>query len=273
MSVFYQGEPGAYSHMVASWAAEILGLNDSDVAGLETFSDVWKSVERGNVGIFPVENSYAGSIHENLYGFLRYPFVVRAEYLLPVDHCLLSHETELSKIVRAYSHPQALAQCHDFLKAHGISPVIHADTAGAAKALAVSNEPGAASISSKKAAGIYALNVLAEGIQDQKGNTTRFFIITRDDIANDTAKRFATVGKTSLIFEAKNVPASLYHCLGAFANHGVNLTKIESLPSLGDPFSYAFWIDLEGTPENAETRKALEELERFAKTVRIVGSY
>ncbi len=273
MKLFYQGEPGAYSHVVASWAAPFFGAEESETEGLKTFADVWKAVENGGIGILPIENSYAGSIHDNLYGFLRYPFVTLAEYALPVKHCLLSHETEISAIRKAYSHPQALAQCYGFLKANAIESVVHADTAGAAKELSRTREPGAASVSSSKAAKIYGLNVLAEGIQDQQGNTTRFFVVARPDMAESAVSEFPKTGKTSVVFEVKNVPAALYKCLGAFATHGVNLTKIESLPSLGDPFSYVFWIDFEGGVEVEGTKGALAELEFFAKKVRILGSY
>lgn len=98
-------------------------------------------------------------------------------------------------------------------------------------------------------------------------------MVVRQDVAAEIAAMFPKNGKTTVVFEAKNVPAALYKCLGAFATHGVNLTKIESLPSLGDPFSYVFWIDFEGRPGSAGIDGALEELGFFAKHVRVIGSY
>lgn len=241
-----------------------------DITGVTDFTTAWQMIDQDHIAILPIENSRAGSIHENIYNFLRHDHQVIGQYDLVVEHCLLSYEDDISGVSRAYSHYQALSQCHDFLQKHQIKPVKYVDTAGAAKLLQDTREPGAAAIASSLAAEIYGLNTLASQIQDQSGNTTRFFIVASSDTQvtyNDKKN------KTTIIFETKDIPASLYKCLGAFATNNVNLTKIESLPSLKNPFSYMFWCEFIGNPTDAHVQSSLEELALYTQYSKIIGSY
>lgn len=195
--------------------------------------------------------------------------MIIGSYDLEVHHCLLSLEIEISSVKKALSHTQALDQCYHFLKERNIEAEKFYDTAGAAKYIAEQKISGSAAIASKLAAEIYGLNILQESIQDQSGNTTRFLIVCRTQDAKNY-QYTQTSRKVTLIFETRNIPASLYKCLGAFATNGVNLTKIENLPSFGKPFSSLFWIDFEGKLEDEAVKKSLEELRFFTSDIKIL---
>jgi len=270
MHISYQGEKGAYSYSASLQVAKRLAIPEENIAGFPDFSSVWKRISDEGIGVLPIENSYAGSIHENLYNFVRYDHKIVGEIHLEINHALLSLETDISVVKRAYSHPQALAQCHDFLVAHGIEPIPSEDTAGSAKMIAERGERGVAAVASEIAGEVYGLHALARGIQDQKGNTTRFFVV----VPRSSDIRYSEKAtKTSILFETRDIPGALYKCLGAFATNGVNLSKIESLPSLKDPFTYTFWVDFHGTGEDTNVHHALDELRFFTQSVNILGEY
>lgn len=220
--------------------------------------------------MLPIENSYAGSIYENIYAFVRQDAHIRGEVRVAVHHCLWSLETDISAVREVYSHEQALRQCRDYLESHGMEPVKWYDTAGAAKMIAEKGLRGAGAIASALAGELYGLHALARDIEDQDGNTTRFLVVTRADMPLDYPDRH---DKISVIFETADVPAVLYKCLGAFATNGINLTKIESVPSQRDPFTYVFFVDTAGHADDPAVRRALEELAYFTKSVRVLGSY
>ncbi len=272
MNIYYQWEAWAYSNITALEVEKLLGLSDTEILWLETFEQIWEKIGQWHIGVLPIENSYAGPIHANLFAFGRYEASIIGTYNLPIHHCLLSLEEDITQVKTAISHPQALDQCYTYLKKHNIEPKKFYDTAGAAKHIAESGERGIASISSKLAAEIYGLNVLEESIEDQEGNTTRFLVVclsSEKGKYNYSLKKW----KISLIFEARNIPASLYKCLGAFATNNVNLTKIENLPSFWRPFTSVFWIDFEGNLQDEAVQKALEELAFFTSDIRILGEY
>lgn len=270
MKIVYQWVPGAYSNLASLQAKEILNCEVTQELWLPDFKSVWEAIDENTIWVIPVENSYAGNIHENLYNFLRYDFKIIGKINLEVNHCLLSNEENIGNITHVYSHPQALSQCHDYLKSKNIDPIVFGDTAWAAAMLQEKQKPGAAAIASSLAAEIYRLNNLDEAIQDQNGNTTRFFIVVPRDSQLQCAE---DRNKTSIIFESRNIPAALYKCLGAFATNNVNLTKIESLPSLKDPFTYLFWLDFEGHLELQNVQKSLEELKFFTNSIKILWEY
>lgn len=247
-------------------------MDQAEIIGEESFEAVWEKIAEGAIWVLPIENSYAGPIHANLFAFSRFDACVLGTYNLEIQHCLLSQETDIAQIHTALSHPQALDQSYHYLKDHRIKAENFYDTAGAAKHIAEKKLVGYASISSRLAAEIYGLNILDTGIQDQEGNTTRFLVVCpREDMAKYS---YATKkNKTSLIFEARNIPASLYKCLGAFATNNVNLTKIENLPNFWKPFEAKFWIDIEGNSKDESVEKALEELKFFTSNLRILGEY
>ena len=270
MNIYYQWEAWAYSHLCSIEIGKLLDKKIKEIIPKTDFLSVWDEIENGGIWVLPVENWYAGSIHENLYHFLRYDYKIIWEYDFEVKHCLLSLEDDIKNIKKVYSHPQALSQCHNFLVKNKLKAEKFSDTAGAWKYIKEKKLKNAWAIASSLAWEIYGLNILKENIADQKGNTTKFFVITKKD-NNISFKKKAH--KISIIFEAKNIPASLYKCLWAFATNDVNLTKIESMPNLKDPFSYIFFISFEWQLKDEKIKKALEELDFFTNSIKILWEY
>lgn len=270
MKIYYQWEAGAYSNLASIIAKENLNIETADIIWLSDFPEVWANIWDNAIWVLPIENSTAWSIHENLYNFLRYDFKIIWEIDLEIKHCLLSNETDISKIKEAYSHPQALSQCHNYLNHHKIKPIIFYDTAWAAKEIKEKNMYWVRAIASSLAGEIYWLNKISEDIQDQNWNTTRFFVV----VPKDSKLEFGIKqNKTSIIFETKNIPASLYKCLWAFATNNINLTKIESMPSFKDPFSYIFWLDFEWNMQESNIINSLNELKFFTKEIKVLWEY
>lgn len=270
MKIYFQWEAWAYSHIASIIAANKLNIAIDDIFWLPNFWAVWENIDSESIWILPIENSYAWSIHENMYKFLRFPHKVIWEIQFPIRHCLLSKWNNISDIKKVYSHPQALSQCYDFLKSHGIEAIPYLDTAWSAKMISENYDNSIWAIASKEAWEIYGLNTIKKDIQDQDWNTTRFFIVA----SSENKMKFQEVNtKTTVIFEARNIPASLYKCLWAFATNGINLTKIESMPNLKNPFSYIFWLDFEGTRWLEWVDEALNELKYFTKEYSIIWEY
>ncbi len=270
MNIYYQGEAGAYSNEASEKIKDQLSINSKETLGLTDFLSVWNKIWEWNIGVLPIENWYAGSIHENLYYFLRYDYKIIGEYDLKINHCLLSLESDIKKINKAYSHTQALSQTHNFLTKNKIKAEKFSDTAWAAKYISENKILKAWAIASKLSAKIYNLNILKENIHDQEWNTTKFLIISEN---GSNIEYLSKSNKISIIFETKNIPASLYKCLWAFATNNVNLTKIESMPSLKNPFTYMFFMSFEGQLKNENIKKTLEELEFFTNYIKILGEY
>lgn len=271
MKIFYQWELWVYSHIVSEMIWDQLKIDENNIIWLPNFWKVWENIDENSIWVLPIENSYAGSIHENMYKFLRFNHMVIWEVELDIRHCLLSKWNDIWKIKKVYSHPQVLSQCYDFLKSHSIEAISYMDTSSAARMVSKNDNDGIAAIASKEASNIYWLNIVKEDIQDQIGNTTRFFIVTSRDNINEINLKKSW--KTTIIFKTRNIPASLYKCLWAFATNGINLTKIESLPSLKDPFTYMFWLDFEWTGEKIEVQNAISELKFFTKEYFIIWEY
>jgi prephenate dehydratase len=265
-TVGYQGEPGAYSEEAA-----LALFPSARCYGTRTFAQTFEALGAGAVdaAVLPVENSLAGIVQEvNDLLWLLPGLRVRGEHVQPVVHCLLGHPGE--PIRAAMSHPQALAQCRTWLETHGIVAVPVHDTAGAARQLAESPEPGLAAIASAAAARRYGLRVLAEGIQDDSSNRTRFLVVDRS--APDRPRWSRPGEKTSLAFIGAHRPGSLVAALQCFSTRGVNLTRLDSRPLPDRPFEYRFYLDFEiDDPGAAEA--ALNELEQTAHEVRLFGTY
>lgn len=238
MNIAFQGERGAYSEaaLIQAFGEEVSPLPCA------SFDRVFEAVAQheAEAAVIPIENSLAGSILDNYDLLLAHDLTIIGEIHLMVRHCLLAKPGRRLEDVRvAYSHPQALAQSAPYLRARGIESRAAYDTAGAAKELAGRDEEGAAAIASARAAAIYALDVLAEGIQSRQDNTTRFFVISR------TRPEGLRAEKASLVLSAPNRPGGLYAVLGAFARRGLNLTKLESRPTQDTPWEYHFYVDFE----------------------------
>jgi prephenate dehydratase len=227
-----------------------------------------------------MENSLVGSIYQNYDLLLQYGLVVRGEVYLRVSHCLIAPVgTYFEDIRRVYSHPIALDQCQDFFRRHpGLETVSTYDTAGSVQDLVTKREPGAAAIAGRTAARYYGAKVMAEGLEDDPANYTRFFLLTLGD--SDLAgleRRFlpGQVGptKTSVVFYVENSPGSLVDTLTEFSGRGLDLTRIESRPVRGKPFEYLFYLDFLGSPRESPGAEAVAALLQRAGFARILGTY
>ncbi|HEX9013548.1 MAG TPA: prephenate dehydratase [Anaerolineaceae bacterium] len=265
--VAYQGEPGAYSEAAA---IEYFG-GQAETFPQESFEALFAAVESGacEFGLVPIENSLAGSIHQNYDLLQQHTLAIVGEHLLRVHHCLIGLPgADLAGIRRVISHPQALAQSALFLRAlPGVKVEAVYDTAGSVKMVLEGGDPSVAAVASSRAAETYRMRILAEGIEDDPANFTRFLVISR------TPVRPGEHAKTSIVFSVPNVPGSLYKALGIFATRGLDLTKIESRPMVGKPWEYLFYIDFNGSTEDPRVLAALGELEQDAAVLRVLGSY
>jgi prephenate dehydratase len=268
LKVAFQGVRGAYSEaaLLEHYGAGVTAV------GFPFSEQVFDAVEQGTVdaGFVPVENSIAGPVGVNTDLLLdRKVFAVGESYLL-IEHCLLGHPTAgLTDIKAVYSHPIALAQCREFLNRVDLKVIPEYDTAGAAELVAQRGLPGEAAIAGRRCAEVYGLAVLADGIQTVKGNFTRFLAFTREDRVPSDLKR----GKTSLAFSVHHHPGALLECLKLFADHAINLTKLESRPIASNPFEYSFFVDFLGGTDNVAVKAALSELRDAARSVKVLGSY
>ena len=267
MKIAFQGEHGAYSEQAIR---EHFG-DDSATVPCISFDEVFTSVAdcSCDCGFIPVENSVAGSIHRNYDLLLENNLFVTGEHITRVSHCLIGlPDARIDRIRKVVSHPQALAQCENTLRAmKGVSSEPVYDTAGSVKIIKELGDPCVAAIASHWAADLYGMQVLAENIEDNAANYTRFQIISRDPVV------VIQNARTSIVFSLKNEPAALFRAMSVFALRGIDLTKIESRPLVGKPWEYLFYIDFSGSQEDEKVRKALSNLEEYATFLRVLGSY
>jgi prephenate dehydratase len=266
MNVAYQGEPGAYSE-----GAVLEVFPDAAPMPCETVRLVFSRVtsSEAEFGVVPLENSQAGSVNQT-YDLLLHSSLISivGEVIVPVDHALLGIPgARLEDIRRVYSHPQALAQSEEFLASLQVEVVPVHDTAGAARMVAEAGRAEQAAVASVEAGAIRGLAVLAERIQTYPDNFTKFAVIgTRDP-------ELGPPDKTSLVFAVADRPGSLVGALQAFADRGINLTKLESRPRRGAPFEYVFYVDLETAADRDEVDAALAEVRTHTSMLRVLGSY
>jgi len=235
-----------------------------------TLAEVFTKIETRQVdaGVVPVENSLAGSIGETYDLLLTHRLVVTGETISPIEHCLMAlPETELGQVRQVLSHPQALAQCNDYLLGLDVQCIPHYDTAGAAKSVRESGAAGTAAIASKRAATIYGLHILAEQIQSNRENFTRFYRIERDSRPPGSKNR------TVFVVGLPHHPGSLFMALSSFACRGINLTKIESRPVRRNPWEYVFFLEFDGHVDDWQVRPALDELRSKTSMLRTLGSF
>jgi prephenate dehydratase len=272
--VAFQGEPGAFSEegVLSAFAAP-------EAVALPTWRAVFEAVQGGTVdaGVVPIERSAGGSVRE-IYDLLFKFDEVRivAEVTIPVSLALLALPGQtLEQIERVYSIAQALDQADDFLRSRPWSVMTSYNTAGAAKSIADKHELGAAAIASARVAPMYGLEVLAGDIQTGDANRTRFAVLAREQLPASSFNPTALTGpmKTTLVWAVRNVPGSLYRCLGCFAERNINLSRLESRPSRGVRWEYVFWADMDADPDAPDCAAALAALLREAVMVRVVGVY
>ncbi|MBI3198019.1 MAG: prephenate dehydratase [Rhodospirillales bacterium] len=266
--IAFQGEPGANSDMACRAAFPYM-----TTLPCPTFETAMAAVQAGRaeLAIIPVENSIAGRVAD-LHSLLPHTRLkIVAEHFQRVEHCLVALPgTSLRTIRTVKSHVQALAQCRNFLKKHRLQPLVHADTAGAAREIAEVGDKSVAAIASSLAARIYNLKVLARNIEDADHNTTRMLVFSRDEAPLD----WRTVQcMTAFLFRVKSRPAALYKALGGFATNGVNIVKLESYLS-GARFEQAqFYAEVEGHPEQRSLDLAFEELGFFSEEFKPLGTF
>ncbi len=265
MKVAIQGELGAFSHDAARRM-----VPGCTIVPCARSVEVFDQLENGAVplAVVPIENSLAGSVTEHFDLLLARDVFIQKEFRLRIVHNLIaSPGVKLRDVKKAYSHPVALDQCRDFfLKHRGMQAIPFYDTAGSVKHVTEKRIADAAGIAGKQAAAVYRGKILASGIEDDKKNFTRFFLLRR-------GKRLLPgANKTSIAFSLKNVPGALYKALSVFALRDISLSKIESRPMRGRPWEYVFYADfLRG--DDAIARKALIHLGEVADLVKVLGIY
>jgi prephenate dehydratase len=227
--------------------------------------------------VIPIENSLAGSVHENYDHLQRYEFPIVAETNVRIVHNLMAPPgVAFSRIRRVYSHPVALNQCLDFFAGHPrIQRVTYYDTAGSAKMIMEEGLSDAGAIASAVAAEIYGARILRRSIEDDRRNFTRFFLLRTQNYTRKYPPKPPSNAqwKTSLVFSTRNIPGALFRCLSAFALRDLNLTKIESRPLRGKPWEYLFYLDFLGRVDAPAARNALGHLRELADVLKVLGCY
>ncbi len=264
--VAFQGVPGAYSEQAIRqhFGASV------DVKPCKSLSDLFLAIQNQEVkyGILPVENALAGAVRQAYELLLDYDLRIQAEVILHVHHMLLApHGVTLKELTHVRSHPQALAQCDNFLKRHGLEGIPSYDTAGSARIISEEDPGTTGAIASELASELYKLDLVEREIEDVPFNFTRFFVLGHEDPPR------GAYTKTSLVFATRHLPAALYECLGEFATRGLNLTKIESRPRRNRPWEPVFYLDFEGHWQDENAQEALVRLLQHASFVKMLGSY
>ena len=273
--IAFQGARGAFSEE----AARRLAGAEVKVLPCEWFDHVFRALKDGQAtgAIVPIENTLAGSVHENYDHLVNFELPIVAETSVRIVHNLIARKgVPFSAIRRVYSHPVALNQCLDFFaKNPQLERIPFYDTAGSVKRVVEENLPDAAAVASAVAAETYGARILRRSIESDRQNFTRFFLLRTPAFARrrppDADERAAW--KTSLVFTTRNIPGALFRALSAFALRDLNLTKIESRPLRGKPWEYLFYLDFLGKSDSPAARNALGHLGELADFLRVLGCY
>jgi prephenate dehydratase len=266
--IAYQGEPGSNSHMVCrqhypAWES----------VPCASFEDVFAAVEGGDAGLamIPIDNSIAGRVADIHHFLPTSRLHIVAEHFLRIRfHLMGLPGSSLDTIRTVHSHVHALGQCRKVIREHGLVPVISGDTAGAAREVVEAGDPTMSALAPPLAAEIYGLQVLAEDVEDEEHNTTRFVVLS-PELVQAPAGNGPVV--TSFIFNVRNLPAALYKALGGFATNGVNMTKLESYMVGGHFTATQFLAEVDGHPDDPPVRRALDELAFFTHDIKVLGVY
>ena len=270
----FQGERGAFSEDAAR---NLIGPAVQTLA-CRTFEEMFEAVSSGKAdcAIAPIENSLAGSVHKNYDLLEEHDLTIVGETKVKIVHNLIALPgVALSEVRRVYSHPVALAQCERFIRRNPQIEVQEAyDTAGSVKMIVENKRRDEAAIAGASAAGFYGGQILAEAIEDNPKNFTRFLLLARPEDA-DKVGALASGGerKTSIVFRVGNQPGALFRALAVFALRDIDLCKIESRPIEGRPWEYSFYLDLTGDQSVPAIERALGHLAEMAESVRVLGSY
>lgn len=267
MHLIYYWSPWSYTHQSSTHIVEACELSPKTVTWYPAVHDVWKHIDENTLAVLPIENSYAWSVHAHLYQFTHHNYHILYEYAMPIEHCLIATHTDISAIKHVFSHQQALDQCHDFCRSHDLTPHSYIDTASAVAHITQEIKKEYWAIWSSIAADIYWWVILQSAIQDVAHNTTRFLLVWTQPRKTDNTT--SAKQKIFLLLEVKNVPGILHQCLWVLHKHHLDMTKIESLPSQQDPFSYLFWIETIGTPKHINNM--LDAMITYTTNCRILG--
>jgi prephenate dehydratase len=265
-TIAYQGEPGANSHIAC-----VENFPDHATSPCATFEDAFAALQDGSadLAMIPIENSIAGRVAD-IHNLLPSSGLhIIGETFLPIHFQLLALPgARLDGLRSVHSHVHALGQCRKIIRRYALKPVVAGDTAGSAREVAEARDPTRASLATRLAGDIHGLQILAEDVEDEAHNTTRFVVLAK-------SPQWAPAGAavTTFVFRVRNVPASLYKALGGFATNGVNMTKLESYMVEGEFSATQFLADVDGHPDDPPLARALEELEFFSREVRILGVY
>ena len=266
-TIAFQGTFGAYSDLACRRV-----FPDMATLPCTQFDDAFAAVSEGGatLAMIAVENSVAGRVADVHHLMPDSDLHIIGEHFERVNHHLLAVPgASLGTLRTVRSHVHALSQCRNLIRSLGLTPVVAADTAGAAAEIAARSDPTVAAIASELAGQIYGLVSLQENIEDAEHNTTRFLIMSREP--KRPAQGTPTV--TTFLFRVRNVPAALYKALGGFATNGVNMTKLESYMVGGAFAATQFYADVEAHPDDRPLKLALEELAFFSTEVKILGVY
>ncbi|CCE10156.1 Chorismate mutase/prephenate dehydratase [Bradyrhizobium sp. STM 3843] len=268
LKIAFQGEPGANSHIAISDA-----FPSAEAVPYATFEDALGAISSGeaDLGMIPIENSVAGRVADIHHLLPASGLYIVGEWFLPIRHQLMGIKgAKLADIKTVESHVHALGQCRRIIRQLGIRSIVAGDTAGSARDIAQRGDKSVAAIASRLAAEIYGLDILAEDVEDEAHNTTRFVVLSREP---QWAEQNSGPLVTTFVFRVRNLPAALYKALGGFATNGVNMTKLESYMVDGNFFATQFYADVDGHPDDKGLAFALEELKFFSREFRIIGVY
>ena len=268
--ISFQGEFGANSDMASRDM-----FPDMEPLPCPTFEDAFQALENGDsdLAMIPIENTIAGRVADIHYLLPESRLHIVGEYFMPIRFQLMVLPgVEREEIRTVHSHIHALGQCRKIIRANGWKAVVAGDTAGAAKLVSEKGDRSMAALAPRLAASLYGLDILAENVEDTENNVTRFVVLSRDE---KWAQRNEAddVIVTTFVFNVRNIPAALYKAMGGFATNGINMTKLESYQLGGKFVATQFYADIEGHPDDAPVRRALEELRFFSEKVRILGTY
>lgn len=270
-TVAFQGARGAFSEQACR---QLLG-DELILRPCEKFSDVFDTLanKKARYAVVPLENTLAGSVHENYDHLIHYRLPIIGETRVRIVHNLIGRpETQFDRIERAISHPVALGQCLQFFKENRqIRAESHYDTGGSVKTIMAGDDPTVAAIASTTAAEFYGAKILRREIEDNRENYTRFFLLSRR--APKTPARDRGEIKTSVAFVTKNTPGALFRCMSALALRDLSVTKIESRPLKGRPWEYLFYMDFLGAPDDPRWKHAMGQLEEMTEELHLLGCY
>jgi len=274
VTIAYAGEPGAFAE-----DAVLAAFGDGPRMSRPGFREVFETVQSGaaEAGVLPIENSVNGTVREVYDLFLEFDLSIVGEVVVPVELCLAALPGQsIGSIERVYSHIQALGQAERYLRSQPWTLLTTYNTAGSGRLIAERAETGAAAVLSRRAAGVFGLEILAERIQDVADNRTRFVVVApegTDAVSESLRVPTESPWRTTLAFAVRNEPGTLLRALGVFAARGVNLSSLESRPSRSVAWEYVFWVDLDAAAHEPAAAGAIADLLAVTTMVRVLGSY